>query len=405
MPVFVYKAFSENGDLAEGTLEANSTAALEEALRLRGLTPFSTQETRPERAHGGGPLARSREDLGAKDLALFTREFATLRDADVPLDRSLKLLSKQGSARRRQMSAGLLQDVLNGSSLSDALVRRPATFRADYVNAVRAGESAGRLGPSLVEIADGLERRMEQRARLATALVYPTLLIVLALVSTGIVLGVLVPSITPNFIDSGKALPPGLQLITDIEEHAGMLAIALATFVAGIFFLVKMIERSPSARVAVALHLLKLPLVGATLAKLDAARFARTLATQLRAGVPLVHGLTSAGDVMSNAFLKSEIALATERIRNGETLSSALAAITAMPEALPQMLSIGEEAGRTTKMLDRVAIMYERETQQRIEKIMGMVTPLLTILIAAVVGGLILTVMNAVLSINDLATQ
>jgi general secretion pathway protein F len=404
MPMFKYRAYSSSGDLLEGEIEARSSDEAEETLFKRGLTPFETREARPV----GAALRFSigRRGLTAAQIAGFTREFATLEQADVPLDQSLRILAAQSATPAlRDLAQEVLSRIVDGAALSDALSRRPDIFSAEYVNVVREGETVGRVGPALSDLADMLERRLELRAKVQSALIYPALLITLAIISTGVVLGTLVPSIAPIFADNGKEMPSGLQFILSAEANAGLIGLFLAILATGAALVYRMAQTRPAWRIGFARRALQLPVVGGLLAQYATARFARTLGSMLKAGVPLLQGLESARAGVANAFLNDELAHVVDAVRGGANLSSALATVPFLPPVATQMIAIGEETAQLGDMLLRVAGMFERQTQRSIERAMGLLTPALTIFIAAVVGGLIMTVMDAVLSINDLAAK
>lgn len=407
MPTFKYRAYSGAGDLLEGEIEARTSDEAEEALFRRGLTPFETREAKSGGSSGLlTQLSFGRRAPGPAQIAGFTREFATLEQANVPLDQSLRILSTQVAAPAMQeVARDLLAHIVDGASLSDAMSRRPDVFSAEYVNVVREGETVGKVGAAMSDLAEMLERQLELRARIQSALVYPALLITLAIVSTGVVLGTLVPSIAPIFADNGKEMPSGLQFILDVEAHSGTIGLVLLAIVASFFLFRKMAETRPPWKIALARFYLRLPVVGPLLAQFATARFARTLGSMLKAGVPLLQGLESARTAVVNAFLNDELAAVIETVRGGGHLSSALGAVPFIPPVAPQMVSIGEETGQLDDMLLRVATMFERQTQRSIERAMGLLTPVLTILIAGVVGGLIMTVMDAVLGINELAVK
>lgn len=404
MPTFKYRAYSGAGDLLEGEIEARDSGEAEEALFRRGLTPF---ETRAAGAASSGlfkQLSFGKRGPNAAQIASFTREFATLEQANVPLDQSLRILAAQSASPALQSIAQeLLAHIVDGSSLSDAMSRRPDVFSPEYVNVVREGETVGKVGPAMNDLADMLERQLELRARIQSALIYPALLITLAIISTGVVLGTLVPSIAPIFADNGKAMPSGLQFILDVEANSGTIGVVVGALVAGLFLVRRMAQTRPTWKIAIARFYLRLPVVGPLLAQFATARFARTLGAMLKAGVPLLQGLESARAAVVNAFFNHELEAVIESVRGGSHLSGALGAVPFIPPVAPQMISIGEETGQLDDMLLRIASMFERQTQRSIERAMGLLTPVLTIAIAGVVGGLIMTVMDAVLGINDLA--
>lgn len=403
MPTFSYRAYSGSGDLVEGEIEASSRDEAEHALYLRGLTPFETRDARSP------PVARfvfGRRRPNAAQIAFFTREFATLEQADLPLDQSLRILAAQSPTETlRALAQEILAAIVDGASLSDALSRRADVFSLEYINVVREGETVGRVGAALMDLAEMLERRQDLKARIQSTLVYPALLITLALVSTGIVLGTLVPSIAPIFADNGKDMPAGLQFILEIEANVGVIALALGAVAIAIAIIYKMAQSRPLWRIAIARIYLRIPVVGGLLSQFAAARFSRTLGSMLKAGVPLLQALESARTAVSNEFLRHEFVGVIEAVRGGSNLSNSLAAVPHLPPVVKQMIAIGEETAQLGDMLLRIAAMFERQTQRSIERAMGLLTPALTIMIAAAVGGLIMTVMDAVLSINDLAAK
>ena len=319
------------------------------------------------------------------------------------LDHALRLLSNQGSTAQRALAGGLLAEVLDGQSLSDALAKRGDVFSGEYVNAVKAGEASGHLGAALEMMAGLLEKRAEQAGKIRTALVYPAILVVMAMVSTGIVLLVLVPSVAPIFIDSGKPLPDGLKLIVAISDGAPYWGSGLALLVGAGVMAARRMRRDLGFKLSVDAAVLRLPVIGGLVAETDGARFARTLGSLVKAGVPLLQALSSAQASVGNLALRGGLADAGDRVRDGASVSRALAPVVGLPRVLIDMLAVGEEAGRPDEMLLRVAGMLERQTEHKVARAMALLTPVLTITIAAVVGGLMFAVMTAVLSINDLA--
>ena len=404
MPTFHYRAYTAVGDLQEGDIEARNSSEAEDSLWARGLTPFETREARSN-ADSFWRLSRKRGPTAAQ-LASFTREFATLEQADIPLDQSLRLLAVQSaSPALRDLAEEILSRIVDGAALSDALTQRPEVFGAEYVNVVREGETVGKVGAALNDLADMLERRLELRGRMQSALIYPALLITLAVISTAIVLGTLVPNVAPIFSDNGRPMPAGLQFIIDAESHWQTIIGIIAIGVAAIMAVYRLAASRPSWRQAIDRLYLRIPYVGDLLAQYAMARFARTLGSMLKAGVPLLQALESARAGVVNSYLNSKLVDVIAAVRGGAHLSSTLAQVEHIPSVAPQMISIGEETGKLDEMLLRIAIMFERKTHRSIEQVMGLVTPLLTVLIAGVVGGLIMTVMDAVLGINELATK
>jgi general secretion pathway protein F len=406
MPTFHYRAYGLHGELSEGRIEAATPDTASDILWAQGLTPFQLRA-----ANGSGQKWWQRELLsgaGAQraDLAAFTREFATLNAAEIPLDDALRILCEQASSPRvRALVASLLAEVLNGTTLSDAMAKQPKLFPADYVSVVRAGEIGGTVSEVFSELADLLERRMEIRARIQSALIYPCLLVALSLVTLAIIIGGLIPSIAPIFADSGKPMPATISALLAVQAHWPEIVIAFAAIATAAAATSAMAVRRPKIRLALDRGKLRVPVVGTFLLQQETARFARTLGTMLKAGVSLVQAATSARNVIANRHVAAGMDRAIEAIHQGVALHRALRNETTLPAIALQMISVGEEAGKLDRMLMRVAVMLEAQTQRNIERFMAMLTPILTVTIAVAVGALIMPVMNAVLSINDLAAR
>jgi general secretion pathway protein F len=406
MATFRYRAYGLDGGFAEGTIEAATTDAATDILWARGLTPFQLRPT-----DGAGTRWWNRELFSVAnshraDLLAFTREFAMLNTAEIPLDDALRILRDQASSQRlRNLVEGLRADVLNGLPLSDAMLKQPKVFPADYVAVVRAGEIGGALSNVLVELAELLERRAEIRSRIQSALVYPAMLVLLGLGTAVIIVGSLIPSIAPIFSQSGKPLPTTIRMMMAIQENWFELLVGAGAVVVALAGTMLVATRKPSVRLALDRFRLRLPVLGSFLIQQDTARFTRTLGTMLKAGVPLSQATRSACDVVGNRHMMAGITRAIEAVHQGAALHRALREETVLPAIALQMISVGEEAGKLDRMLSRVAVMLERQLQSSIDRFMSALAPALTVGIALMVGALIMPVMNAVLSINDLAAR
>ena len=403
MPTFSYRAYGGRGEFAAGRIEAASPDAANEMLWAQGLTPFHMQ------ADAGAERWWQREILGGSksspaQLASFTRDFATLNSAEIPLDDALRILAAQAPARAiRTVIASLLADVLNGSNLSEAMHKHPQVFTTEYVSAVRSGEVGGTLSQVLEEMAELLERRMEIRNRIRSALVYPAILVAFAIVTVSLIVAVLVPGIAPIFAEGGKQMPAVIGFVLAVQAHWTQIAVSLLIVIAAAIGALVTALRRPPARLAIDRLKLRPPLFGAFILERETARFARSLGTLLRAGVPLLQASTSARAVIGNRHIGAGVDRALEAVREGSSLHRALERHAVLPAVALRIISVGEEAGKLDRMLLRAAAMFEQQTQRTVDRFMTILTPTLTLTIAFLVGGLILSVMNAVLSINELA--
>jgi general secretion pathway protein F len=255
------------------------------------------------------------------------------------------------------------------------------------------------------ELADLLERRLDLAGRLASALVYPSVLIVMALASIIVVMGVLVPNLAPIFAESGKPMPVMVALIVRMRETWPLIVTAGLVMGIGAFGVGATIFRSNHLRRAADRMLLGLPLAGTLSAEQNFARFARTLGSLLRTGVPILPALASARLTVRNRHIGSSLEASLETVRDGQSLGRALFGRPGIPRVALRMIMVGEETGKLDQMLLRTASVLEQQSQRRIERLMTLLTPALTIAIAGLVGGLMLTVMNAIFSVNELALQ
>ncbi len=404
MPIFRFGAYGPHGELAEGSIEAPSADAASDLLWAQGLTSFRLRALgQPQEKWWQRELWSGRGSRRA-DLATFTRELATLRSADIPVDDALRILSDQGNSTSiGRLAAELRADVLNGLPLSDAMQKSAQVFPTDYVSMVRAGEVGGASSEIFAELADLLERRIEIRARIRSALVYPALLLTVAVISLAIIIGGLVPTVAAIFAANGKPLPASIGFMMAVQSRWQEILIGLSvTGLLGTLAISASVHR-PGLRRQIDRFLLKAPVVGGFVLQQDTARFARTLGTLIKAGVPLLQASGAARLVMRNGHVAAEIDRAIEDIRDGAPLNRALQARTTLPRVALRMIATGEEAAKLDRMLLRVATTFEQQTQRSIEKFMTILTPLLTVTMAALVGSLIVAVMDAVMSMNDLA--
>jgi general secretion pathway protein F len=407
MPTFFYRAYGPNGELAQGQIEAASERAVGEVLSARRLVPFEVE------ASAGAVIPWWKRDIvfsktsfSRTELAWFTREFATLAAAGIPLTETLRIAVEQAaSGAKRSIVEQLLSDVLDGASLSDAMNKRLDSFPLDYISVVRAGEASGALAGSLNDLANLLERRMEMRARIQSALVYPAILVVLSVASLAIIIGVLVPNIAPIFREGGKEIPGSIAMLLLMHDYWRELLAGLASFAVIIIGAGAYAWRKPKLRLTIDRFMLRLPMFGAFLLKQETARYTRTLGTLLKAGVPLLRAAVSAAAVVKNRAIAAAVSASIEQVREGVSLHAALNSHAMLPSLALRMIAIGERSAALSEMLLRVAAIFEQQTQRGLDRFMAFFTPAITLSIALVVGMLIVTIMNAILSLNDLAVQ
>jgi len=402
---FRFEAFDGAGKLIQGDIDASSAKEAEDLVRLRGITPFQVQS-----AGMGDFLFRDIHfDLGGRQVpdasfARFSRDLSVLLQADVPLDASLRIASTTAEDRRMSdLALRLLEGVLEGAALADVMNGMKGAFRPEYVKIIQAGDIIANLGRAMQELADLLDRRVEIRGKIRGSMAYPALLVVLAVVSLGIVLGLLVPAVTPIFLENGMPLPGPLAFMESIREQASSVLSFATVLLAGVVLAVTAASRKDATRVLVDKFYLSLPVIGRISELQEAARFTRTLATLIRAGVPPLQALQSSCPLVRNRYVRGLLERTVTDVRAGVSIGGALARSSALPTVVQQMIAVGEETGRLQDMLLRAASILERQEQTRTAQILSVLTPAITILVSGMIGVIILSVMSAILSINDLA--
>jgi len=412
MPVFRYRAVSAAGEVSTGEYDAANEADIVERLREQGLLPM--QIAQAANALGGAaapanaPRAVRRRLFESKrvtrdQLLAITRELATLLRAGLTLDRALEILIGLAAAAP---VAALLQEVRDsvrgGKSLSQALDARRDAFSRFYVNIVRAGEAGGALGAVLQRLSDTMERNKELRESVRSALIYPTILIGVAVLSVVVLLIFVVPQFQQTFAQAGKALPLPTQVVIFLGtfmRHWWWAALAVVfVFVMGF----RRRGRNPAVRRARDARLLRAPLLGDVLAKLEVARFARTLATLLGNGVTLLAGLSIVRETMTNTVLAGALDSVIVKLREGKGFGRPLSESGIYPRLATQMIMVGEESGRLEEMLTRVADVYEREVQIAVKRFLSILEPALILGLAVLVGGIVFSILLGVMGMAEL---
>jgi general secretion pathway protein F len=416
MPVFRYKAVNPAGDVAVGELEAANESEIVERLRDQGMLPMQVAPAGagvPASAigttgpHDAGTPARRQWFTGktvTRDhLMAITRELATLLRAGLTLDRALELLI--GLSPTPPVTALLQQirdDVRGGKALSQALDARRDVFSRFYVNIVRAGEAGGALGVVLTRLADTMERNKDLRETVKAALIYPTILIGVAVASVMVLLVYVVPQFEQTFAQAGKALPLPTQLVVLFGTGLRRYWWALAGGIVLVVAFARRRMRQPHVRARWDARLLRMPLVGYLVTKVEVARFARTLSTLLTNGVTLLAGLAIVRETLGNRVLAGALDGVIARLREGKGFGRPLAETNLYPRLATQMILVGEESGRLEEMLTRVAEVYDREVQVAIKRFLAVLEPALILGLAVLIGGIVFSILLGVMGMSEL---
>ncbi|WP_058553857.1 type II secretion system F family protein [Thiohalocapsa sp. ML1] len=400
MPRYFYKAVKLDGEEVEGEQEAPDEAALVRRLQADGLIPLKT------RSAGGltATLARRRRrSLTAKDVEMVTRQLATLLQAGLPLDRSLTVLSGLSTDEHVVRVLADLQDrVRGGATLSAALEAQDGQFSKLYVNMVRAGEASGALDEVLARLADYLERSAELRGTVTSALVYPSILLVVAGLSVIMLLVFVVPQFTVLFDDMGAALPLPTRIVVGAGDLVRGYWWALLVLVAVFAVVLERWLMDPDNRRRFDYGVMALPLFGDLIWKMETARFCHTLSTLLKNGLPLLTGLNLAKEVVGNRKVGEGLNEVADGLKHGRGLAEPLTTRAVLPELALQMIRVGEESGTLDAMLAKVADIFDRETRASVQRLLTLLEPVLIIGLGIVIAGIIVSILMAILGANEL---
>jgi len=414
--LYAWKGLNGAGKSVSGTREADGPKVLRQALRKDGVFITELREAAGGKSKGKGqaqgPSALNREvDLSRlfervrpQDVAVFTRQMATLLKAGIPLAEGLGALAEQQDNKKMErVLAEVRQKVNEGTALADALSPHPTLFPDLYVNMVRSGEAAGNLDSVLFRLADFLDSQQALRAKVTGALTYPLIMTILGGLVMSVLLIVVVPQITSVFADMGKALPWNTQLLILVSGIAGgYWWIVLPVLVLGVY-LFRRWAATPKGRNRMDRIRIKTPLIGPLIRYVGVARFARTLATMLSAGVPLLTALEITKKVINNVVLEKVIEEARDAIREGEPIAAPLKRSGQFPPMMVHMVSVGERSGQLETMLDNVAGAYERDVDEKVSRLTTILSPLIIVVMALGVVFIVFSILGPILEMQNFA--
>ena len=404
MASFDYKAATRGGEVLVGRLECGSAEEAIARLNALGHIPIRVDPSREHKERGRPRRQLFARAVSADSVTSFTEELATLLQAGVPLDRAMGMLAETvGEPRFAEVVTDLQTRLRQGSTLADALGEHPALFSRFYVNLVRAGESGGALETVLARLAAHLDQAKETREAIMAAMVYPIILVLVAIGAVVLLLTYVVPQFAELFDDVGEALPLPTQIVIAagdfMQQHGWVLALLLVA----VAYLLRSAWRRPGSRRRIEALLLRLPLIGELLIKADTARFSRTLGTMLDNGVPLLGAAAIAREVVTNRLIADRLSGVADKVKAGGRFSDELGEAEVLPRFAVQMIRVGEESGELTAMLFRVAEVYERGLRSALKRALALLEPALILILGVVVAGIVLSILLAILGVNQLA--
>jgi general secretion pathway protein F len=399
MPAFEYVALDKVGRTRKGVLEGDTARQIRQQLREQGLTPLSLEEV----IRATHQRRRSRVSISASDLALLTRQLSTLVRAGLALEEALRAVSQQTEKPRlKSMLLAVRSKVLEGHSLADGLREFPSVFSDLFCATVAAGEQSGHLDIVLERLADYTENRQHIRQKTLLALFYPALLTGVAILVVLGLLAYVVPQVVQVFTNIKQELPLLTRILIAISDFLREWSFILLGLLAILIGLARYAMRYETVQLITHRMLLKLPLIGRLERGSNVARFTRTLSILVASGVPALEALSITSQVIGNRYMRTAVIQATEKVREGTSLHTALANSKLFPPMVVHLVASGEASGNLEHMLERAAITQERELEALIGVLLGLFEPLLILTMGGIVLSIVLAILMPIFDLNQL---
>ncbi len=387
MPVYKWEGRARDGKVRKGTMEAPNEAVVTAQLRSQGILPTRIKKSMGQieiKIPGFKPKVKT------KDIVVFTRQFATMIDAGLPLVQCLEILSsQQENPTFKEVILKVKEDVEAGSTFADALAKHPQVFDRLYVNLVNAGEVGGILDTILNRLAAYIEKAMNLRKKVKGAMVYPAAVVGVAVLVVAIILIWVIPVFQQMFAGVGKTLPAPTLFVIALSEFTKkyFLFMIIALFV--LSFLFRRVYRTDRGRVFFDRLFLKAPVFGQLIRKVAVAKFTRTLGTLISSGVPILEGLDVVSRTAGNAIIEQAIIKTRESISEGRTIAEPLKETKVFPPMVVQMIAVGEATGALDQMLGKIADFYDTEVDEAVSALTSLIEPLLMVFLGGTIGGLV----------------
>ena len=407
MTVYIYKAKDKNGTYVEGNISASDYKGAIQQIRKLNYFPVKVSEGKGSSKLSSG-MALSMPSWGSpiplKDLMTLTQQLATLVDSGLTLDDGLATLIKLSETEKiRSVLADVRKQVHAGSSFADALAEHPKVFSKLYVNMIRAGEAGGILGETLSRLALFMEKSVELKNSIRSAMVYPAILTLVGGTAVIILITFVIPQFSKLFEEMGAALPLPTQIMLGLSSliinYWPALILATAGFVAAFTFYIK----TNNGRLKWDGMLLKLPLFGPLIQKIEVSRFSLTLATLLKSGVPILQAMGIVQSILINRVVSDSIVVLQQALKKGNGLSGPLQKAGIFPPMAVHMITVGETSGALDEMLTKVSKTYDKEVEQSIKQVIALIEPMMILLMAVIIGFIVVSMLLAIFSANDIA--
>jgi type II secretion system protein F len=404
MTVYTYKATDKNGKYVEGDISASDYKAAIQQIRKLNYFPVKVSEGKGISSGMSLSIPTWGSPIPTKDLMTLTQQLATLVDSGLTLDDGLATLVKLSETEKiRSVLADIRKQVHAGSSFADALAEHPKIFSKLYVNMIRAGEAGGILGEALSRLALFMEKSVELKNSIRSAMVYPAILTLVGGTAVIILITFVIPQFSKLFEEMGAALPLPTQIMLGLSSliinYWPALILGIAGFVAAFIFYI----RTNSGRLQWDGMLLKLPLFGPLIQKIEVSRFSLTLATLLKSGVPILQAMGIVQSILINRVVSDSIIVLQQALKKGKGLSGPLQKAGVFPPMAVHMITVGETSGALDDMLTKVSKTYDKEVEQSIKQVISLIEPMMILLMAVIIGFIVVSMLLAIFSANDIA--
>ena len=399
---YAYRVRDRQGKLLGGTLEAENEQAVVAKLRQLGYAPVSIEAEK-----GAGLKAEVRLPgtgrVKLKDLAVFSRQFATMINSGLSLLRALTILGEQTANKRLAQIIVLVRaEVEKGVSLSAAMAKHPKVFNRLYVSMVRAGEVGGFLDQVLVKVAETFEKEVALRGKIKSAMTYPVVVFVMVVGIVAAMLVFIVPTFESLYDSLGGKLPLPTQLLINASNILRKFFLLVIGVIVLLVFAFRRWKATQKGRYAVDRFKLKVKVFGPLFHKTALSRFSRTLATLIRSGVPILQALEIVGETVNNSVISRAVGDVQDSVREGESLALPLAKHATFPPMVVQMMAVGEETGALEVMLAKVADFYDQEIEAAVASLTSLIEPILIAVMGAAVGGMVIALYMPLFNIINL---
>lgn len=403
MASFSYRAISSQGKTVEGAIAADRIELASRELRSQGLTLLSL-DLAGEGSQPVGDQAGGRGGVGSDDVLAMTRELAVLMRAGLPIDRALKVMIEMaGHAQLRELLEELLASVKAGKGLSQALQSYPGAFNKFYINMVRSGEASGLLADVLTRLGDYLANAKTVRSSVVSALIYPAILLTVAVLSIAGMLGFVVPQFESLFNEMGDALPVLTRAVISAGEFLQSYGWLLLLVIVVVGFFIRNWLHSEEGRAKFDERLLGLPLLGSVVFKYEVAKFSKTVGTLMGNGVSLLQSISIAVETVDNSHIKRALSVLEPAVKRGQRMSVALEEAQVFSPLVIQMVRVGEESGSLDQMMTELAQIYDEEVQAGVKRSLVLLEPALILLMGGTIAIVIIAILMGIMSVNDLA--